>query len=144
MRKGVNHDVLPLDEGIGSIFYSINGIGDSRSSELLVSGRTGGSTMDQGIDDVVFSRHKPRKAKRTVNGGDGICEDSTHTRIRTRQNEGEVGLETSMTVSCSSKGDVNGRDVSIWNLISSGSMIRIDKCTTGLRRGNNHPSLYAR
>ncbi len=145
MRKRVNNAVLRLDEKISSPFNSTNGKGDSRSSGLLVSGRTGGSTMDNvGIDDVVFSRHKPRKAKRTINGGGGIHEDSTNTRIRTRQNEGGAGLEANVAVSCSSKGEVNGRDVSIWNLISAGSIIKIDKCTAGLRRGDTHPSLYAR
>ncbi len=97
-------------------------------------------------DDVVFGRHRARKLKRTVNGGHtvGNGNTSSSTKMQGRQNEEGVGRDAYATVSHSSMGYTNVMDLAIWHLVLDGSMIEIEKCSTGLRRGNNYPSLCAR
>ncbi len=140
-KEGSNNGVLPFDEGAGSMFCSTSYVGDARSPEWLASGLTEDSaTSNINGDDVMFGRHKPRKSNRTVNGGGG-GEDITRTRIHTRQNDQEAELDASMPVSCSSNIDVNGKFTSIWDLVATGRIIKVDRSITGLRRGNNnHPS----
>ncbi len=141
-----DNGTLPLDVD-NSSGRVINGIGDSKSSELLVSGRTGGSTMDHlGGDDVVLRRYKARKVKRTVDGGNalGVCTESSRKRIQGKINKGGVVSGVCETVSYPTTGNSSGLELSIWYLLTRGRMIKIDeklKPTAGLRRGINHPSL---
>ncbi len=125
-----------------------NVMSDSKSPDLLISGRTRGSKMDYlARDDVVLDRRKARKMKRTApDGGHTVemCKMSSSMKMQERQNGEGVGRDACLTLSHSSSGNANGVDLSIWHLVSAGSLIQIEKCTTGLRKGNKHLSLCTR